>query len=450
MNFNTRLHFDEKTIRKLEAYLIPLIRSDDLHLLAPALIILAKLLPGHARIIVNNELVSALCTVVIAPLVGIALKALLLLIKVIGEEGAGGDLMKRFLQDVGINGDPSAVGRAIGTLLVYGGSNTNVKMEDFLRELQTARDNQRKCLALAILGEFGLRMGSKSALEPKLFISNFDSKSDKVRLAAAVALGNAAASNIKTYMPVILDGLEKSSSSNYLLLHSVKELLQHPDIVRNDIAPFATKLWEILLTAAEDEDNRVVGAECIGRLALIDSASYLPHLHVNLPSLLPGSPLLLVVIVGVGSNRLTCLPQEYLSNEDPKIRGIIISAFRYTLSDSSHAYNDVLRPLISPLLVSMLSDRDLGNHRLALTTLNSAIHNKMDIILPHLKEFLPAVVGDTQIKPELIREVQMGPFKHKVDDGLELRKVRLCQLSCDIPIVACFSFPPFLPTRSRC
>ena len=101
----------------------------------------------------------------------------------------------------------------------------------------------------------------------------------------------------------------------------------------------------------------------------------------------------------------------------------MISAFRYTLSDSRDTYNDVLRPLIVPLLVNMLSDRDLGNHRLALTTLNSAIHNKMDIILPHLNELLPAVFGDTQIKPELIREVQMGPFKHRVDDGLELRKV---------------------------
>lgn len=77
----------------------------------------------------------------------------------------------------------------------------------------------------------------------------------------------------------------------------------------------------------------------------------------------------------------------------------------------------------------MLSDRDLGNHRLALTTLNSAIHNKMNIILPHLSELLPAVFGDTQVKPELIREVQMGPFKHKVDDGLELRKVR------DVPVL---------------
>lgn len=76
-----------------------------------------------------------------------------------------------------------------------------------------------------------------------------------------------------------------------------------------------------------------------------------------------------------------------------------------------------------PLLTGMLSDRDLSNHRLALTTLNSAIHNKMELLLSHLDELLPAVFGDAHLKPELIREVQMGPFKHKVDDALDLRKV---------------------------
>ncbi|OKL58304.1 Cullin-associated NEDD8-dissociated protein 1, C-terminal part [Talaromyces atroroseus] len=392
MNPNTRAHYKEETMLELEKSLLPLIAPDDFHLLAPALIILAKIIPSHATRLVTEDLISSLCAIVAVPLIGTVLKALLLLVKVIGEQDAGADLMKRLLRDVGINGDPSVVGRAIGTLLVHGGSNLGVKMEDFLAELETAQDDQRKCLALAILGEVSLRMGASCPIKPHLFISNFDSKSDKVRLAAAVALGNAAASNIKAYMPIILEGLNKPRSSTYLLLHSIKEILHHPEHVRDEIAPFATQLWQILLAASEDEDNRVVGSECIGRLALLDPSSYVPHLH------------------------------SYLSDQNATIRGTIISAFRYTLSDSSVAYNDVLRPLIIPLLVSMLSDRDLGNHRLALTTLNSAIHNKMDIIHPHLSELLPAVIGDTQIKPELIREVQMGPFKHKVDDGLELRK----------------------------
>ncbi|GES60245.1 cullin binding protein CanA [Aspergillus terreus] len=392
MNPSTRAHYDNETMSKLEDCILPLISAEDFHFLAPALIILAKLIPGNSQLLVNESLVSTICSIVLSPLVGTVLKALLLLVKVIGEEGAGASLMKKLLRDVGINGDTSVVGRAIGTLLVHGGPKLGVKMEDFLAELETAQDAQRKCLALAILGEIGLRMGSRCSLTPALFISHFNSKSDKVRLSAAVALGNAAAGNVKAYLPTILGGLEKSNPQSYLLLHSVKELLQHPEIVRPDVAPSALKLWQALLVVSEEEDNRAVGAECVGRLALIDPVAYIPHF------------------------------QECLSSPDPSIRGVVISAFRYTLSDSRDTYNDVLRPMIVPLLVNMLSDRDLGNHRLALTTLNSAIHNKMDIILPHLSELLPAVFGDTKIKPELIREVQMGPFKHRVDDGLELRK----------------------------
>ena len=35
----------------------------------------------------------------------------------------------------------------------------------------------------------------------------------------------------------------------------------------------------------------------------------------------------------------------------------------------------------------------------------------------------PQLYNETQKRKELIREVEMGPFKHEVDDGLDLRKV---------------------------
>lgn len=328
MNSKTRTHFDEKTTKELQGCLLPLISAEDFHLLTPALVILAKLVPGNAKLLVNDGLVSAVCSIVVYSLVGTVLKALLLLVKVIGEEGAGAELMKKLLRDVGINGDTSVVGRAIGTLLVHGGSNLGVKMEDFLTELQTAQDAQRKCLALAILGEIGLRMGSECSLTPDLFIAHFNSKADKVRLAAAAALGNAAAGDVKTYLPIILGGLKKSNSQSYLLLHSVKELLLHPELVRPDVAPSAMKLWQALLIVSEEEDNRAVGAECIGRLALIDPVAYIPHFQVSRVTYAFGE----VLITLLTYNRSIFLMRTQLSVELSFLLSVIPSRTRAILT----------------------------------------------------------------------------------------------------------------------
>lgn len=81
------------------------------------------------------------------------------------------------------------------------------------------------------------------------------------------------------------------------------------------------------------------------------------------------------------------------------------------------------------MLIAMMNDPNLENRRLALGVLNSATHNKADTILPSLTELVPLVMKESMVKPELIREVTMGPFKHKVDDGLEVRKVRRSRCS---------------------
>ena len=62
--------------------------------------------------------------------------------------------------------------------------------------------------------------------------------------------------------------------------------------------------------------------------------------------------------------------------------------------------------------------------RAAIAFVNSCAHNNPRKLAQHIKgKPLEAMYKETQIRPELIREVMMGPFKHKVDDGLEIRKV---------------------------
>lgn len=112
-----------------------------------------------------------------------------------------------------------------------------------------------------------------------------------------------------------------------------------------------------------------------------------------------------------------------MKDPTPTVRGMVIQAIRFTFADSDNAFDDVIKPILIKMLTTMLKDPTLENKRLALGTLHSAMQNKPDIVIPHLTDLIPLVMKDSEIDRSLIREVQMGPFKHKVDDGLELRKV---------------------------
>ncbi|KAI9793096.1 MAG: hypothetical protein M1816_000994 [Peltula sp. TS41687] len=392
VNPAAHVHLKPEAARGLTECILPLVTVNDLHLLGPALVVLANLIKADDREEVDPEMVQAICSLTMVQLGGAVLDALLSLVKAIGEQGAGKPLMQMLLQDVGIHGDVNVVGKVMGTLLVAGGSNVGVRLVDFTVELQNAQDDKRKCLALAVLGEAGLRLGDASPIAANVFMAHFNSEGDQVPLAAAVALGRAGTGKAKKYMPAILQAMNPEGSPRYLLLHSIKEILQHASETSTDISSFSSQLWNRLLEVSQSEDNRAVGAECIGRLTIIDPKSYL-------------SPL-----------------QSYLKDENPSVRGMVIQAIRFALGDSDDSWDNLLQPVIIDMLTTMLHDSDLENARLALTTLIAATHNKPYLILPHLGKLLPPVMRATVIKPHLIREVQMGPFKHKVDDGLESRK----------------------------
>ncbi|USP82059.1 hypothetical protein yc1106_09333 [Curvularia clavata] len=391
LNPQSRSLLDNQTRVQVVDVLLPLLNANDLHLLGPALVILAAFVKDDAQAIMTPSLTTALCQVAQGSISGMPLDALLKLVRTIGEQRVGKELMQALLQQVGVSGHAEVVGKAIGNLLVYGGDSVGVKLEQFVTELETAPDDKRRCLALVVLGESALRLGSQSSIDPKLFIKYFSAKSENVPLAAAVALGRAGAGSVGKYLPVILSNMGQPSAPQYLFLHAIKEILQHDD-TESEIIPYASTLWQNLVVASQLEDNKAIGAECIGRLTIIDPKTYLPQL------------------------------QAFLDDRKAGVRAMVISALRYTFTDTDEAYDEYLKPIVVPMLVQMLNEPDLENRRLALMTFNSAMHNKPDIILPALDQLLPLAMKETVVKPELIREVQMGPFKHKVDDGLEIRK----------------------------
>jgi cullin-associated NEDD8-dissociated protein 1 len=285
LNPYSRSQLDGKTKKEVVDALLPLLSAVDLHLLGPALIILATFVKDDAQSIMTKELNVALCQVVQGSISGTSLDALLKLVRTIGEQGVGQALMQSLLQDVGVAGYPEVVGKVIGNLLVTGGRSVGVKLEQFVQELETAPDDKRKCLALVVLGESALRLGTQSSIDPKLFIKFFQTRSEQVPLAAAVALGRAGAGSVSKYLPIILSTMGQPSAPQYLLLHSIKEILQHED-TESEIIPYASTLWQNLVVASQMEDNKAIGAECIGRLTIIDPKTYLPQLQVRFEVLL--------------------------------------------------------------------------------------------------------------------------------------------------------------------
>lgn len=393
LNPVTSSQYDTSTIQELKTQLLPLLSTNDLHLLTPALVICAKIIPTNPRVLVDAELADALCAIARGRLEGPPLKAFLLVVKVIGEQKVGAELMAKLLA-VGTEGEALVVGRAIGTLTVFGGADIGISVSQFLNEVDNGLHTNPSAasLALTVLGEVGYRMGPSSPLDISVFEKGLSSESDKVRLSAAVALGSASASNIPKFLPIILQQLSSSVSQDYLLLYAIKEILQHSEGSSAELAAYAPQLWEKLFSVSDAEDNLAVGAECIGRLALIDPTTYVPELHRS------------------------------LQDANPSKRGIVISAFRFTLTDTSRAYNDLLGKEMLSMLTTMLSDKDIQNRRLGVTTLNAAIHNKPELIIPELSQILPLVLADSYVKPELIKTVSIGPFKHNEDSGLDLRK----------------------------
>ncbi|CAK7268728.1 hypothetical protein SEPCBS119000_003214 [Sporothrix epigloea] len=385
--------FDDKTVSVLVTALCPVISRNDQRLLDPSLRVLKVLVEVSPALAVSSDVIQSICTLLQTSGPAAVLGPLLELVTAVGHSGQGQPLMNGLLQDVGVAGDPAIVGKLVGNLLVASDGSAGVTIDSFVNETQTFKaDQTRVSLALSVLGEAGLRLGNDSPIKPEMFLEQFTSDYDKVSIAAAVALGRAGAGNVPHYLPVILQGLTAENGTQYLLLQSIKEVLQQVTTDHTDISEYTAEIWEKLLQVAEVENNKAVCAECMGRLAIAAPETYIGKLR------------------------------GLLDNQAPALRAISVQAIRYALPDTGETFDAILREHLVAMLNKALSDKDMETRRLAMTALNSAANNKPELILGHLAELLPHIMEESKPKPELMREVMMGPFKHLVDDGLEVRK----------------------------
>ncbi|KAI0231945.1 hypothetical protein L0F63_006166 [Massospora cicadina] len=256
-------------------------------------------------------------------------------------------------------------------------------------------------LAFLVLGRLSLKGDVAAYVD--LFqcsLACFEDSHAELRLVAASAMGNFVASNLTALFPRLIHKIREHDHHRYLFLHAFKEVITQyvaQDLQADSMEQFVDEFWDLLIfdQAAQkgEESTRNVVAECLGILTMAYPARFLPKLHSQIRS------------------------------QSKDVRCVVITAIRSTfhMLQGQAKLTSLLKPYMTGFL-SLLKDSELEVRRLALMTLNAAAHQRPGLIQPVLPSILPLLFAETEVKPDLIHVVVMGPFKHKVDDGLENRK----------------------------
>ncbi|KAF1561642.1 UNVERIFIED_CONTAM: Cullin-associated NEDD8-dissociated protein 1, partial [Eudyptes pachyrhynchus] len=266
-------------------------------------------------------------------------------------------------------------------------------VNQFIQDVKNPKSSSAvKVLAFLSLAEMGRTMNLSAQRELKtVILEAFGSPSEEVKSAASYALGNISVGNLKEYLPFMLKEIGSQPKRQYLLLHSLKEVISSSPA--NGLKPYVEDIWALLFKHCEctEEGTRNVVAECLGKLTLVNPSELLPRL------------------------------KKQLSSGSPHARSTVVTAIKFTIADQPQPIDALLKGCIGDFLKT-LQDPDLNVRRVALAMFNSAAHNKPSLIRDLLNAVLPSLYNETNVRRELIREVEMGPFKHTVDDGLDVRK----------------------------
>jgi len=389
----------------------PLISETDLHIAQLTLALLTSISASHPAAVppLQGSVLPEILRLAESPLLqGAALSALLEFLTAVVRAGVPGlshtDLLGLLVNPIlgGKGGTVHKQGRAniakcVASLVGHSEPEAVAVAKQFLVNLNSGQQDYATTFSLLAIGETGRNadLSQVADLKPTI-LTAFNHTSEEVKSAASYALGNIALGNLKEYLPFILHEIETQPRRQYLLLHSLKEVIGAQSVSPSGVAvlsQYVPSIWGQLYrhTECAEEGTRNVVAECLGRLCLMSPEALLPKLKASL-----------------------------LSNS-ALIRTTVVTAMKFTISDQPQPIDSLLRTEIGHFLAT-LKDPDLNVRRVALVAFNSAAHNKPTLIRDLLREVLPQLYNETQKRKELIREVEMGPFKHEVDDGLDLRK----------------------------
>lgn len=278
----------------------------------------------------------------------------------------------------------------------------NQAVSQVVSELQQSDD--KKLLALLCLGEIGKSVDLVSFVEiNNQVLACFNNHIEEIKSAAAYCLGHLAVGNLSAYLPIILNISNSTLQHQYLLLVSLKEIISVH--VSNDI-PFRTHIDKVLpallaYCGNEDEALRSIVADSLGNLACLHDTE---NVLISLKALFNDS-----------------FRQE--SDTQKLVLRTVVNAYKFSLSRKVSSTSSLELSQAIQSVFPLLHATDLEVRKSALLCVHAALHHNFDIISPFLDQLQPLLAESLLIKAE--RVVDLGPFKHKVDDALVIRKSAL-------------------------
>eukprot|EP00040_Diaphanoeca_grandis_P021169 m.112749 g.112749 ORF g.112749 m.112749 type:complete len:1275 (-) comp28217_c0_seq1:74-3898(-) len=292
----------------------------------------------------------------------------------------------------------SSLARCAATLAALNTTGVLPLVSQFISDISNIKSSVSiRLLSLLAVGEIGKDFDLSANTDIlKTISTSFGSVSEHVKSAATYALGNVACGNLTLFLPTLLNDIRSHPAHQYLLVQSLKEMIAskaNSTAGVQSLAEYVNDIWSLLMEYSDgtDEGLRGVVAESLGKIVLVDADLYLNLL------------------------------EEQLASPSASVRCTSIQAFKFTVS-VQQSVSDALLKTKLPKFLSYINDSDLMVRCIALVTFNSVVHNKAHLVKPLLKEVLPLVYKETIIRKDLIRIVEMGPFKQNFDDGLDARK----------------------------
>lgn len=288
-------------------------------------------------------------------------------------------------------------------------------LQEIIKELDS-HNIEHRIFSLVCLGEFGRSSGSfKTGAEKEEvkspILDAMNAEEDEVRSAAAIALGGIVSADGAEGITSLIDFMKTRSEHRYLLLTALKEAIG--GLGNNELKAVIPCLLPILMESPESKSNspnerfemgtgkqkseqesiRTAGAECLGLLAYGEPDTVIPTLMRGAAS-----------------------PNVYT-----RMSATAAVKIAAGFPSFSHSLTEALRSNIYAI-VQLINDKNVYVAKNALQAVHAIASRQPQLLAPLMPDIQQNVFARLKKNKDYVEVVDLGPFKHEEDFGLDMRK----------------------------